>query len=113
MPSVQQTAALRGLRPVANALGWLVGLMYSRGIGWWARLDSSRTIAYSIGCSASVTGRARIARSASLSAFQYAKALAPSASSRPITSPRCPNRLPAPMMIAESSPSSTAVFSPL
>ena len=33
MPSVQQTAALRGLRPVAKALGALVGETYSRGIG--------------------------------------------------------------------------------
>ena len=33
MPVVQQTAALRGLRPVANAFGFAVSLMYSRGIG--------------------------------------------------------------------------------
>ena len=33
MPVVQHTAALRGLRPVANALGAAVSLMYSRGIG--------------------------------------------------------------------------------
>ena len=45
MPSVKQTAALRGLRPVANALGWLVGLTYSRGIGCRAAVESSRTIA--------------------------------------------------------------------
>ena len=33
MPVVQHTAALRGLRPVANALGAMVGETYSRGIG--------------------------------------------------------------------------------
>ena len=44
MPSVQQTAALRGLRPVANAFGASVGDMYSRGMGCRAAVDSSRTI---------------------------------------------------------------------
>ena len=44
MPWVTQTAALRGLRPVANALGWWVGLTYSRGIGCRASVASSRTI---------------------------------------------------------------------
>ena len=34
---MQQTAALRGLRPVAKALGASVGETYSRGIGWRAR----------------------------------------------------------------------------
>jgi hypothetical protein len=72
MPSVQHTAALRGFRPVANALGWLVGLMNSRGIGCRAIVASSRTIAYISGCSASVTGRARMARSAILSELKYA-----------------------------------------
>ena len=67
MPSVQQTAAWRGLRPVANALGADVGETYSRGIGWRAAVASSRTIAYIAGCSASLTGRARIERSAILS----------------------------------------------
>ncbi|SHW90828.1 Uncharacterised protein [Mycobacteroides abscessus subsp. abscessus] len=33
MPVVQHTAALRGLRPVAKALGALVSLMYNRGMG--------------------------------------------------------------------------------
>lgn len=44
MPSVQHTAALRGLRPVAKALGASVGEMYRRGIGWRACVDSSRTM---------------------------------------------------------------------
>lgn len=44
MPSVQQTAALRGLRPVAKAFGAGVGEMYSRGIGCRAEVESSRTI---------------------------------------------------------------------
>ena len=43
MPSVQHTAALRGLRPVANALGASVGDTYSRGIGWPAAVESSCT----------------------------------------------------------------------
>ena len=67
MPSVQQTAACRGLRPVAKALGAAVGDTYSRGIGCRALVASSRTIRYIAGCSASLTGRARIERSASLS----------------------------------------------
>ena len=70
IPSVQQTAALRGLRPVANAFGAIVGETYSRGIGCRAAVDSSRTIRYIAGCSASLTGRARMARIASLSLFQ-------------------------------------------
>ena len=45
MPVVQQTAALRGFRPVAKALGLSVLLMYKRGIGWWAVVANSRTIA--------------------------------------------------------------------
>jgi hypothetical protein len=67
MPSVQQTAALRGLRPVAKAFGAWVGETYSRGIGWRDAVESSRTMRYIVGCSASLTGRARIERNASLS----------------------------------------------
>ncbi len=37
--SVQHTAALRGLRPVANAFGASVGEMYRRGIGWRAWVE--------------------------------------------------------------------------
>ena len=48
MPSVQQTAALRGLRPVAKALGAWVGEMYRRGIGWRAAVESSRTMRYEL-----------------------------------------------------------------
>ena len=67
MPSVAHTAACRGLRPVANALGCAVGETYSRGIGWRAEVASSRTMRYIAGCSASLTGRAPIERSAILS----------------------------------------------
>ena len=47
MPWVTHTAALRGLRPVAKALGWSVGLTKSRGMGGRASVASSRTIAHS------------------------------------------------------------------
>ena len=70
MPSVQQTAAFSGLRPVAKALGAWVGEMYSRGIGLPAAVDSSRTMRYITGASASLTGCACMARIASLSEFQ-------------------------------------------
>jgi hypothetical protein len=70
MPSVQHTAALRGLRPVANAFGASVGEMYRRGMGCLAWVESSRTMRYRAGASNSLTGRARIARRASLSLFQ-------------------------------------------
>ncbi len=70
MPSVAQTAALRGLRPVAKALGAMVGETNRRGIGCWARVESSRTMRYIAGCSASLTGRACMARIAILSLFQ-------------------------------------------
>jgi len=52
MPSVTATAACCGFRPVANALGCDVGLMYSLGIGCPAESASSRTIAYSSGACA-------------------------------------------------------------
>lgn len=67
-----QTAAWRGLRPVANALGAAVGLTYRRGIGWRAVRDSSRTIRYMTGCSGSLIGRACMARNAILSELKYA-----------------------------------------
>ena len=43
MPSVQQIAARRRLRPVANAFGWIAGDTYSRGTGVRAVVLSSRT----------------------------------------------------------------------
>ena len=70
MPCVQQTAACRSLRPVAKALGLMVGAMYMRGIGLPALADSSRTILYSIGASCSETSRACIEAMASLSENQ-------------------------------------------
>jgi hypothetical protein len=67
MPSVTHTAACSGFRPVANASGWATGLTYSQGSGRPRVPTSSRTMAYSHGASASETGCAPIARSASLS----------------------------------------------
>ncbi len=64
------TAAFFGLRPVAKAFGAIVGETYSAGIGCPACWESSRTMRYIAGCSASVTGRAFIARIASLPEFQ-------------------------------------------
>ena len=71
MPCVQHTAACSGLRPVAKALGLMVGATYSRGMGWPALVDSSRTTAYITGCCSGVTSMAPIERTASLSEFQY------------------------------------------
>ena len=68
---MQQTAAWDGLRPVAKALGASVGEMNNRGIGLVAAVESSCTIRYIAGASASLTGRARIALIAILSLFQY------------------------------------------
>ena len=70
IPSVQHTAALSGLRPVANALGLMVGAMYSRGMGCSARRESSSTIRYMAGACCGLTGTARMDRMASLSEFQ-------------------------------------------
>ncbi|MCY1462952.1 hypothetical protein D9M71_807820 [compost metagenome] len=67
---MQQTAAFSGLRPVAKALGALVGETNRRGMGCWAVIESSRTMRYMAGWSASVTGYACIERIASLSLFQ-------------------------------------------
>jgi hypothetical protein len=114
MPSVTQTAAVRGLRPVANALGAIVGDTYSRGIGWRACVDSSRTMRYSPGASASLTGRARMERRASLSLLKYAMPLTTSEIAKAITSPvEPPSQFPASRIRAESSPSRAAVLTPL
>ncbi len=67
IPSVTATAACRGLRPVAKAFGCGLGETYSRGIGMPARVARFRTMLYSSGNWASVTGRAPEARSAILS----------------------------------------------
>ena len=110
---MQQTAALRGLRPVANAFGAWVGLTYSLGIGWRADVASSRTIRYIAGCSACDTGRACIARRASLSELKYAYPFISSAIARPMNSAVRPNSELIAMMSALMPPSSSAVFSPL
>ena len=44
MPCVTATAECFGLRPVANAFGCSLGIMWSVGIGRPARVVSSRTI---------------------------------------------------------------------
>ncbi len=67
MPWVTATAALSGLRPVANAFGCGLGETYSRGMGMWALAARPWTIWYSSGNSASLTGTALAARMAILS----------------------------------------------
>ena len=71
MPSVQHTAALFGLRPVAKAFGVGDGATQIDGIGCCARAANSRTIAYSCGYCASVTRYAPMDLSAIVAEFQY------------------------------------------
>ncbi len=66
---------------------------------------------YRAGASNSLTGRARIARRASLSLFQYAYAFVPIAMNSATTRPVRPKKLPMTMMSADSPES--AVLSPL
>jgi hypothetical protein len=113
MPVVQQTAALRGFRPVANAFGAAVGLTYSLGTGCRADIASSRTIRYIAGCSACDTGLARIAFSASLSELKYAYPFISRAIARPMNNAPRPNSPLIRMINALMPPSSNAVFSPL
>ena len=114
IPSVQQTAALRGLRPVANALGAAVGDTYSAGIGAGAAVESSRTIRYSPGASTSLTGRARMERSAIVALLKYAKPFTPRATTSAIARPVLPAIAePATRISADSNPSRAAVFRPL
>src|SRR5262249_52142580 len=109
-----QTAALRGLRPVAKALGWAVGEMYRRGMGWLALADSSRTMAYSWGDCASVIGCARIERNASLSEKKYVPKVMASDTRTAITRPALPpNQYPTSRINAVRRPSRAAVFRPL
>ena len=44
IPVVAATAALSGLRPVANAFGWASSIRYTLGMGRLARLASSCTM---------------------------------------------------------------------
>ena len=87
----------RGLRPVANAVGVTVGERYTAGIGSRMTVARSRTCRHSSGWSASLTGYARIAWSASRSLPKYAyeqnAAATAAATSRPATPPtnRPPN----------------------
>ena len=106
MPVVQHTAACWGSRPVAKAFGASAWEMYSRGIGWRACVDSSRTTRYMTGCSTSLTGWACIDRSASLSLFQYANAFVPTASTSATSKPVRPkNAPPTTTMTAARAPS--------
>ena len=70
-PSVMATAACLGLRPVAKALGWGLGLTYSLGMGISALAVSSSMMAWYWGSCAEVTGTARAEAMASLSLNQY------------------------------------------
>ncbi len=69
---------------------------------------------YMVGCSASLTGRARMARMASLSLFQYPYAVdaTPSRANAHRYWPP-PITLPSPSSSAQMTPNSSAVFSPL
>ena len=105
-PSVTQTTACWGLRPVAKAFGCGLGEMATVGIGRSARCASPATIAYSSGASAAVTTRARAARSASLSLCQYEKPTSPRPSSRPSSSPVRPPSNPPTAMARPARPAS-------
>ena len=118
MPSVQHTAALFGLRPVAKAFGVKDGATQIDGIGWRARADSSRTMAYSCGYCASVTRYAPMDRSAIVAEFQYAYAVwtSPMPANTTIHTMRpVPEATNAPMASssAHMPPSRSVVFRPL
>ena len=88
--------------------------MYSRGMGWLAFVDSSRTIAYSWGAWASVTGCARIERRASLSEKKYVPKFIASDTTTAIARPAPPpNQYPTSRISAVSRPSRAAVLRPL
>jgi len=63
MPSVAQTTAFFGLRPVAKALGLLVGIIPTLGIGMPFIAAMLRTMRYRRGASASLTIFTRYDRS--------------------------------------------------
>ena len=94
MPAVTATAAWSGLRPVAKALGWRSGVTYSFGIGRSASAVSSRTMRYSSGISASVTGCARAALMAMVSENQYEPPTTTRPRTRPMIRPPWPQNEP-------------------
>lgn len=113
MPSVQQTAAFSGFRPVAKAFGANVGETCKEGIGCPCWVDNSRTMRYIAGCSASLTWRACMERKASLPLFQYEKPLTPTAMTKAMTRPVVPpNQAPITKMTEPIRPSRKAVFRP-
>ena len=118
MPSVQHTAALFGLRPVANAFGVKDGATQIEGIGCCARAESSRTIAYSCGCCISVTRYAPMDLSAIVAEFQYEYAVwtSPMPANTTIHTMRpVPEAISAPMASSSAHmlPSRRVVFRPL
>ena len=114
MPSVQQTAALRGLRPVAKALGASVGRDVEarhRLAGARGQLADDAVHRRLLGL-ADRAGAHRAQRE--LVGVEVAYALTPTAMSRPIEQPGAAGDQPPPTRSkAASAPNSTAVFRPL
>ena len=110
-PSVMATAACLGLRPVAKALGWGLGLTYSLGIGISALEVSSSMMAWYWGSCAEVTGTARAEAMASLSLNQYDPPTTITAMTIPMASPPLPpSSAPTPTNSAAISTSRTNVL---
>ena len=91
-PVVTATTACSGLRPVAKALGWGESMRYTRGFGMPARRAISPTAWCRSGASASDTGTAPAAFTASTSLFQYEAPLMTTPNTRPIAAPPTPPR---------------------
>ena|SRR5207249_6298189 len=87
IPLVTETAACCGFRPVAKAFGWAMSLTKMRGIGMAFAWVSSRTMRYSSGYSASVTGLDLVVAMAILSEYQYIAKLKTRAMARATTAP--------------------------
>ena len=92
MPVVAATAALRGFRPVAKALGESFSMMYTLGIGRPLCLACSSTMKCSSGASCGVTSLAPAIFRASLSLYQYAPKFISSDSPKAIAIPPEPPR---------------------
>ncbi len=109
-PSVTATAALLGLRPVANAFGCSDEITKSRGIGMPARPASSSTSSYTVGASSRASGCARLILSAIRSENQNIAKLKATASSAARISPAVPpTTKPSPTKRAVSPEMSTQV----